>query len=40
MNNRSLDVYAGKQLMDQLQDSNGFWSFKYDQDWLNSVNEV
>lgn len=39
MNNRSLDVYAGKQLMGQLQDSNGFWSFKYDQDWLNSANK-
>nr|WP_259399536.1 HipA N-terminal domain-containing protein [Pseudoalteromonas sp. SR41-4] len=39
MNNRSLDVYAGKQLMGQLQDSNGFWSFKYDQAWLNSANK-
>ncbi|WP_282435196.1 hypothetical protein [Pseudoalteromonas arctica] len=27
MSNRSLDVYAGKQLMGQFQDSNGFWSF-------------
>jgi len=39
MNNRSLNVYVSKQLLGQLQDNNGFWSFKYDETWLNSVNK-
>jgi len=31
---RKLQVYAGKQLMGQLRDTNGFWSFEYDEAWL------
>lgn len=39
MNDRSLYVYAGKQLIGQLQDNNGFWSFKYAKAWLNSADK-
>lgn len=33
---RKLQVYAGMQLMGQLRDTNGFWSFEYDEAWLAS----